>query len=257
LTVDPGAQVDDLPHFAPARFSLFMEFLSPIATFALPASVLLLLTLLVLRQRQRQSNRSAAREALDTVVSWPPEAARILTINERQAYDLLKRAMPGFLVLAQVPLSRFIRVPARHSYVDWLQRVGSLSADLLLCDAGSKVLAVIDIRAPQESARARRRHERMARVLRAAGVHVFDWREGELPSPVEVRHIMAKLVGAKIEPNRGTTSRPMPLIPVPEMAEILAEGDRAAAEAAFDPAMEPVPSAFFEELEGEAEAARR
>jgi len=230
-----------------------MEFLSPIATFALPATALLLLTLLVVRMRHRQSaSRSAARDALDTVMAWPPEASRILTINERQAYDLLKRAMPGFLVLAQVPLSRFIRVPSRHSYAEWLSRVGSLSADLLLCDAGSKVLAVIDIRAQQESERARRRHERMARVLRSAGVHVFDWREGELPSATEVRHVMARLVGAKVENNgKATTSRPMPLIPVPEMEEILADGDRAAAEAAFDPTMEPVPSAFFEELEAQ------
>ncbi len=229
-----------------------MEFLSPIATFALPATALLLLTLLVMRVRNRQSaRRSAARDALDTVMGWPPEASRILTINERQAYDLLKRAMPGFLVLAQVPLSRFIRVPSRHSYAEWLARVGSLSADLLLCDAGSKVLAVIDIRAQQESERARRRHERMARVLRSAGVHVFDWREGELPSATEVRHVMARLVGAKVEAGNGkaTSSRPMPLIPVPEMEEILADGDRAAAEAAFDPMMEPVPSAFLEELE--------
>lgn len=230
-----------------------MEFLSPIATFALPATALLLLTLLVMRVRNRSNaNRNAARDALDTVMGWPPEAARILTINERQAYDLLKRAMPGFLVLAQVPLSRFIRVPSRHSYAEWLARVGSLSADLLLCDSGSKVLAVIDIRAQQESERARRRHERMARVLRSAGVHVFDWREGELPSANEVRHVMARLVGAKVEATNGkaaTSSRPMPLIPVPEMEEILADGDRAAAEGAFDPAMEPVPSAFFEELE--------
>jgi hypothetical protein len=230
-----------------------MEFLTPIATFALPATALLLLTLLVMRMRHRQSvSRSAARDALDTVMGWPPEASRILTINERQAYDLLKRAMPGFLVLAQVPLSRFIRVPSRHSYADWLARVGSLSADLLLCDSGSKVLAVIDIRAQQESDRARRRHERMARVLRSAGVHVFDWREGELPSATEVRHVMARLVGAKVEATgKPITSRPMPLIPVPEMEEILADGDRAAAEAAFDPAMEPVPSAFFEELEAQ------
>jgi len=234
-----------------------MEFLSPIATFALPATALLLLTLLVMRMRHRQNvSRSAARDALDTVMGWPPEASRILTINERQAYDLLKRAMPGFLVLAQVPLSRFIRVPSRHSYAEWLARVGSLSADLLLCDAGSKVLAVIDIRAQQESERARRRHVRMARVLRSAGVHVFDWREGELPSASEVRHVMARLVGAKVDSAGakaagGSGSRPMPLIPVPEMEEILADGDRAAADAAFDPTMEPVPSAFFEELEAQ------
>ena len=220
---------------------------------ALLATSLLLLTLLAIRLRPRWTHRRAApaRDALDTVADWQPESARVMSIHERQAYDLLRRALPGMLVLAQVPLARFLRVPTRHSYNDWLQRVGSLSADLLLCDAGSKVLAVIDIRAQQESERARRRHERMARVLRSAGVHVFDWREGELPSPTEVRHVMARLVGAKVEAAgaKASPSRPMPLIPVPEMEEILADGDRAAAEGAFDPAMEPVPSAFLEELE--------
>jgi hypothetical protein len=227
-----------------------MEFLPPIASFALPATALLLLTWLVMRVRHRMNERrGSAREALDTVASWPPEAARILTITERQAYDLLRRAMPGFLVLAQVPLSRFIRVPSRHSYADWLQRVGSLSADLLLCDAGSRVLAVIDIRSPQESERARRRHERMARVLRMAGIHVFTWREGELPAATEVRHTMTPLVGPVSAGIKPSLFRPMPLIPVAEMAEILADGDRAAIEATMDAASEPVPSAFFEELE--------
>lgn len=233
-----------------------MDLLPPIASFALPATALLLLTLLGMRWRQRRSaGRHASREALDTVAGWPPEAARVLTISERQAYDLLRHAMPGFLVLAQVPLSRFIRVPARHSYTDWLQRVGSLSADLLLCDAGSRVLAVIDIRASQESERARRRHERMARVLRKAGVHVLAWREDALPTAAEVRQAMTAVVGAAAPaPARVTASRPMPLIPVADMTEILAAGDRAALEA-DDPSMEPVPSAFFEELE--TESARR
>jgi Protein of unknown function (DUF2726) len=230
-----------------------MDFLLPDATFALPATVLLLLAWLVMRLRARSSaHRSSAREALDTVASWPPEAARVLTIAERQAYDLLRRALPGYLVLAQVPLSRFIRVPARHSYVDWLQRVGSLSADLLLCDAGSKVLAVIDIRSPQESERSRRRHERMTRVLRKAGVHVLTWREDALPSASEVRHAMTAVVGgaAAVAKAAATSSRPMPLIPVADISEVLADGD-AAFNAQLDPSMEPVPSAFFEELEPE------
>lgn len=231
-----------------------MDFLPPIATFALPATVLLLLTLLAMRLRQRHSagRRGGAREALDTVVNWPPEAARVLTIAERQAYELLRRAVPGFLVLAQVPLSRFIRVPSRHSYVDWLQRVGSLSADLLLCDAGSRVLAVIDIRSAQESERARRRHERMTRVLRKAGIHVLTWREDALPGAAEVRHAVTAIVSAQVvAPPKPTASRPMPLIPVADISEILAEGDRAAMEAELEASMEPVPSAFFEELEAE------
>jgi hypothetical protein len=228
-----------------------MEFSSPIAALALPAAALLLLSWLALRLRHRQTaRRGAAREALDTVAGWPPEAARVLTINERQAYDLLRRAMPGFLVLAQVPLSRFIRVPARHSYVEWLGRVGSLSADLMLCDSGSRVLAVIDVRAQQESDRGKRRHERMARVLRAAGIHVFTWREGELPTPVEVRSALIKLVSPEqAQQVKVNNSKPMPLIPVADIAEVLADGDRAALEADFDPRMEPVPSTFFDDLD--------
>lgn len=226
-----------------------MEFLPSLAA---PLSVLLLLTWLLMRLRSRQTSAAARREALDTVADWPPEAARVLSITERQAYDLLKRAMPGYLILGQVPLSRFVRVPARHSYSEWLQRVGSLSADLLICDSGSRVLAVIDIRSPEESARSRRRHERMARVLRAANIRVHDWREGQLPTVTEVRHAMAHVLQpAKpgIKPAAPTSSRPMPLIPVAEIEEMLSDGDRAAAEAAFDPSMEPVPSGFYDEIE--------
>jgi hypothetical protein len=226
-----------------------MESLSSLAA---PLTLVLLLTWLVMRWRSRQSARSSRREALDTVADWPPEAARVLSITERQAYDLLKRAMPGYLVLGQVPLSRFVRVPARHSYGDWLQRVGSLSADLLICDSGSRVLAVIDIRNPEESARSSRRHERMARVLRAANIRVHEWREGQLPSVSEVRHTMAHVLApAKpgLKPALPTISRPMPLIPVADIEDALSDGDRAAVEAAFDPAMEPVPSGFYDEIE--------
>ena len=229
-----------------------MEVLDPIASFALPATVLLLLTLLAVRVRQRISDRRVRRErrdALDTLAAWPPEAARVLTITERQAYDLLKRAMPGYLVLGQVPLSRFIRVPARHSYSEWLQRVGALSADLLLCDAGSRVLAVVDIRPAIESERSRKRHERMAKVMRAANIHVHVWREGALPTAAEVRTAMAHTLAPAAPGMKTTNSRPMPLIPVAEISEVLSEGDRAAMEGAFDPSMEPVPSGFYDEIE--------
>jgi hypothetical protein len=226
-----------------------MDLLPTLTSFALPAVLALLLTLVIFRWRQRGARAAGAREALDTVAAWPPEAARVLTIDERHALDLLRRAAPNVLVLAQVPLSRFVRVPTRHSYSDWLQRVGSLSADILVCDSGSRPVAVIDIRAVEESARSRRRHERMARVLREAGVHVITWREGELPSPSQVRSTLAPLLAPSLPGKvaRPITSQPMPLIPVPEIEEILADGDRAAELA--DPNLEPVPSGFLEELQ--------
>ena len=234
-----------------------MDYLPPIDALALPAALALVLTWLGLRLRQR-GVRTVQREVLDTVAGWPPESARVLTIDERQAYDLLRRALPGMVVLAQVPLSRFLRVPMRHSYAEWLQRVGSLSADLVVCDAGSRVLAVVDIRAAEESSRSRRRHERMARVLQAARVQVITWREGDLPSAQNVRNALAPLLAPAAEPAaepaaKARGSRPMPLIPVPEMEEILAEGDRPAAEGDV---LEPMPSGFFDDLEAAAAGAR-
>jgi hypothetical protein len=70
-----------------------------------------------------------------------------------------------------------------------------------------------------------------------------------LPTPVEVRNALIKLVSPEQAQAKATPSRPMPLIPVADIAEVLADGDRAALEADFDPRMEPVPSAFFDDLD--------
>jgi hypothetical protein len=237
---------DDLLHGADALMSFLDAFASPVFLMALA----LLLTLLALRARQRHgARRTVSSESLDTVQSWPPRSARVLSTHERQAYELLRRSLPGFLVLAQVPLARFLRVPTRHSYGDWLRRVGSLSADLLLCDSGSRVLAVIDIRPAEETSRARRRHERLSRVLTAAGIKVHVWREGDFPSLSQVRNRFAsELATTGPDVPKPSPSRPMPLIPVADMNEVLSPGDQAA----YDAAMEPVPSAFFDEMETDA-----
>lgn len=230
-----------------------MDSLASLSTYALPATLLALILLWgAMRLRQRTSRGEDGRENVDTVAGWPPEAARVLTIDERQAYDVLRRAYPHHLVLAQVPLARFVRVPLRRSYTEWLQRVGSLSADLLLCDAGSSVIAVIDIRGAAESERARRRHERMSRVLRQAGVQVLTWREGELPSVQEVRTQLAPILERGGAAPKAGSSRPMPLIPVAEMEEI-PEDDRGFAATVYGPRThepaEPVSSDYFDDLE--------
>lgn len=81
-----------------------MELSALISSFALPATLLLLLALVLLRLRQRvRQRRARQQEVVDTLTGWPPESVRVLSITERQAYDLLRRAMPGFLVMAQVP----------------------------------------------------------------------------------------------------------------------------------------------------------
>jgi hypothetical protein len=149
------------------------------------------------RNRQRSIAASAGRarkqkklEALDTVMAWQPHGTRILSGDEREAFAVLTRAFPEYMILAQVPLSRFLKVPTRHSYAEWVKRVGSLSADLVVCDRSSQVVAAVEVRAERESDRSRLRHVRMARVLEAAHIRLLEWHAGDLPSPAAVRAML-------------------------------------------------------------------
>ena len=134
-------------------------------------------------------SRPPRGETLDTVTGWPPEPTRLLTAVERRAMSMLARSLPEYMVLAQVPLARFIRVPTRNSYTEWMRRVGQLCADLLVCDSSSQVVAIVELRRPpgKDTERTRKRHERMDRVLRKAGIRVLVWNEEALPHPDAVR----------------------------------------------------------------------
>lgn len=140
-------------------------------------------------QRPRKPGRPAAYDNLDTVMDWEPGSTRLFTHAEREAYHLLRKALPDHMILAQVPVARFIKVPTRNSYAEWLRRVGSLCVDLVVCDMASHVLAVIEIRQPsaQETDRTRRRHTRMDKVLRASHIPVHVWLEESLPDLMTVR----------------------------------------------------------------------
>ncbi|HET8868891.1 MAG TPA: DUF2726 domain-containing protein, partial [Aquabacterium sp.] len=139
--------------------------------------------------KNSRSKKRTHEEALDTLASWEPMATRVLTAAERDAYVVLRKALPEHIVLAQVPLARFIKVPTRNSYSEWLRRAGSLCADLVVCDAASQVIAVVEIRQPasREKERTLRRHSRMDRVLTAARIPVHVWLEGALPGPAVAR----------------------------------------------------------------------
>lgn len=130
-----------------------------------------------------------ANDNLDTLVDWEPVATRVLTQPEREAYAILRKALPDHMILAQVPLARFIKVPTRNSYSEWLRRVGSLCADLVVCDLASQVVAVVEVRqhVSREKERTQRRHARMDRVLTAAHIPVHVWLEGALPGAVVAR----------------------------------------------------------------------
>jgi len=123
-------------------------------------------------------------ERLDTLAGWPPEPTRVLRSTERLAFSTLKLALPGYLILAQVPLARFLTVPKRNSYAEWMRRLGNQCIDFVVCDVTSQVVAVVEIRPPNDQLddRVRVRLDRVARALKAAKIPLHVWNEEKLPT---------------------------------------------------------------------------
>ncbi len=222
-----------------------MQLLDLTSTTSLLISTLLLLSVLWSRRREAGAQRAAKRvEFLDTVVAWPPQAVRVMTLPERQSFELLRRAVPrNHMVLAQVPLSRFISVPTANPHIQWLNRAGRLSVDLLVCDSSSRVVAAIEVRTTDESKRSLHRHERLAKVLKAANVPVHVWQDAALPTLRDVRQLF--LANARDEAGALPDSDDRRLLPQPEIHEVLADGD----EYHLNHRHEPVSSGFFDDLD--------
>ena len=217
---------------------------------------LVFLVLLAWLWMSRRASRPDADEIdrIDTLIGWPPQATRVLTTQERVAFATLVKALPEYMILAQVPLARFVSVPKRNSYVDWLRRLGYQCADFVVCDMAAQVVAVVELQASQPTERARKRLTRMARTLKAANIPMQVWSERSLPSADAARDALLP--------------RPMPssyAAPAAGVAAALAPGataptlksnpfDDTSRDSAHDERielLEPPPSTWFDDLDSE------
>lgn len=195
-----------------------------------------------LTRRPKPGGGKPARtvEGLDTLMAWQPTPTRVLTAGEREAHGVLRRALPEHLILAQVPLARFLKVPTRHSYTEWLRRVGQICADIVVCEPNSLAVAVVEIRAAdgQDSERARKRQARMERVVKAAGLPLHIWRDAAIPDVEEARNAILQSLGL-LTTQEGA-------------AQVRTRGDGATGrwrpDGGAEPA-EPPPSTWFDDLD--------
>jgi len=210
-------------------------------------------------------------ERMDTLAAWPPEATRVLRSSERVAFSTLKLALPGYMILAQVPIARFLNVPKRNSYAEWVRRLGSQCVDFVICDVTSQVIAVVEIRPPIEqiSDRLRARLDRVERVLEAANIPVHVWNEERLPTIEAARdtllHLRAPAVPASLAKKPLVNLQPLTTGAAVVMADTaMADAPAAVVAPASDPfadtdrdwtqdevieVREPTSATWFDELE--------
>jgi hypothetical protein len=126
-----------------------------------------------------QSKPRRQVDASDTVMHWPPTAARVLASSERHAHKSISQALalehPRGFLLAHVPLHKLVKVPKQYSYREWLSRTGLLTVDFALCDEHGYVRSVVLLPVADDQQRQSRKRERLLRVLSATELSVTMW----------------------------------------------------------------------------------
>jgi Protein of unknown function (DUF2726) len=218
-------------------------------------AVALLLGWLWLRRRgsEASAEASAPSERIDTLIGWPPQATRVLTSRERVAFSTLVRALPEYMVLAQVPMARFLSVPKRHSYADWLRRVGYQCVDFAVCDMAAQVIAVVELQdeKAQPSERARKRTARMLRSLQAANIPLLVWRNDALPSTAAARAAILPKPPAISAAINSTNPKAAPVVPIAAGPNPFDEMDRDSTQDEMIELLEPPPSTWFDDLDSD------
>jgi hypothetical protein len=224
------------------------------STLQIALGLVVLVLLAWLWMSRRAGNREADEvDRIDTLIGWPPQATRVLTSQERIGFATLVQALPEYMILAQVPLARFVSVPKRNSYVDWLRRLGYQCADFVVCDMAAQVIAVVELQPSQPSERARKRLTRMSRTLKAANIPMQVWSERALPSasaardallprPAPAPFMAAVAGGAAQSPGAAAPARKSN--PFDESGRDSTQDERIEL-------LEPPPSTWFDDLDSE------
>jgi len=129
---------------------------------------------------------------------WPFDVCRtVLTQPERVLYRRLMNAVPNNIIFAQVQLSRFLEVKRGVPRQSWFNRISQLSADFLILNPDTSVVAAIELddashlRVSRRAADARKTH-----ALQSAGVRLIRWHVAALPDEAAIRTALAGAANA-------------------------------------------------------------
>jgi very-short-patch-repair endonuclease len=155
--------------------------------------------------------RALARQR-GSEADWPFGFKKPLSRVEQVLYYRLVQTLPELVVLAQVPLSSFLRVRKGRTWNEWFNRISQKSIDFLVCERDFSVVMAIELDdATHDSSERANADKTKGRALTAAGVRLLRWRANALPDVETIRRIVDEMrehdsdgseaVVARIEPS--------------------------------------------------------
>jgi hypothetical protein len=130
--------------------------------------------------------RSKAWRAPDA--AWPFYARRPLVGPAQLLYQRLVTALPGFIVLSNVPVPSLLGVRRGHDSRTWTRRVRHLQYDFVVCSPDTTTLVAIQLEDSVRSEKDLTSADRIKqRASSAAGVRLLHWQARALPQHTEIQ----------------------------------------------------------------------
>lgn len=155
--------------------------------------LLLFLVVLVVALFASVVLRAAARQRKGGD-DWPYIVHKPLSRVEQILYYRMVQTLPDQVVLAQVPLSGFLRVRKGRTWREWHNRISQKSVDFLVCERDFTIIAAVELDdASHDSARRSAADATKSRALAAARVPLVRWRVTALPTVETIRSVIEEI----------------------------------------------------------------
>ena len=142
--------------------------------------VAVIVAVIIAMKAKRQSGKSDAL--------WPFYAKKPLTQPEQILYFRLRNALPDHIILAQVQLSRFLGVKKGNNFHAWNNRINRMSADFVVCNKDSSIVAVIELDDESHEREIRKTADlKKNKALSDAGISIVRWQVKMLPDEPKIK----------------------------------------------------------------------
>ena len=119
---------------------------------------------------------------------WPFYAKKPLSQPEQILYFRLIEALPEHIILAQVQLSHFLGVKKGHNYQSWSNRINRMSADFVVCNKDSSIVAVIELDdATHQKSDRQAADAKKNKALEAAEIKIIRWQAKSIPDTSAIK----------------------------------------------------------------------
>ena len=146
---------------------------------------------------------------------WPFRVKKPLTKVEQVLYFRLIDALPDLIVLAQVPLSGFLRVRKGRTWREWHNRISQKSVDYLICERDFRVVMAIELDDASHDSPSRAHADASKnRALTSAGVTLIRWRTTAMPDEAAIRSIVDDVRDQELQDRNEAAARVEPRLHV-------------------------------------------